>query len=223
MDYGNGHDMWEEVKEFYGKAWQQRIEPFALTEFIHAVQGFQPNDVREALRYIYRNQDRPFRPGIKKVKNTVSMILSEQRSQERSNIGEDYCKWCDNTVCFYVLMAIVGEDQLPEGFVYDPVKHKNMRKMYRHRNDFLIKPAAARKKGLHMEERSLWCDRCQEANHEAGFSPIAAIRPFVMAFEGFFDYKGEESRIGRILEDNPPRIKRANNPAVKKDIFDVSS
>lgn len=220
MDYDNGYDMWEEVSEFYEKAWQQRIEPFALAEFCHALTDYQAYDVREALRYIYRNQDRPFRPGIKKVRDTVQMIVAQQRQKEGVNDVDKYCKWCDNTVFFYVRMGIVTPDMLPEDFVYDPVKHKSMKRMYRHRDEFLVEPSVARRKGLHMEERSLWCDRCQEENHERGLSPIAAVRPFVRQFEGFFEYRGEEGRIRRILDDNPPRVRRAE---VKKEIFDVSS
>lgn len=221
MDYDNGYDMWEEVKEFYEKAWGQRIEPFALTEFMAAVSKFQAVDVRSALRYIYRNQDRPFRPGIKKVRDVVAVIQAEERQKSGFNEVEKYCKWCDNTVCFYVLMYIVTPDMLPEDFVFSPNTHKNMIPMYRHRNEFLIRPAAAIKKGMNPEERSLWCDRCQEANHERGFSPIAAIRPFVSRFEGFFDYRGEEGRIGRIFDDNPPRVRR--NEVKTTEIFDVSS
>lgn len=220
MDYNSGPDMWEEVSEFYEKAWQQRIEPFALAEFVHALHGYKPHDVREALRYIYRNQDRPFRPGIKKVKDTVGVIVAQEREREGGNEDEKYCKWCDNTKYFYVLMYIVTPDMLPEDFVYKPDKHKYMKRMYRYRDEFLVEPAVAKKKGLHMEERSLWCDRCQEANHEHGLSPIAAVRPFLSHFEGFFDYRGEEGRLGRILDDNPPRVRRAE---VKKEIFDVGS
>ena len=152
------------------------------------------------------------------------MCIRDRERSEQAQSGEDYCKWCDNTKYFYVLMGIVGPDELPEGFIFDPVKHKNMRKMYRNHDEYLVRPEAARKKGVFMQERSLWCDRCQEADHERGRSPIAALRSFVANFEGFFEYRGEERRIGRVLDDFPPRIKKNNNfTEVNKEIFDVSS
>ena len=135
MDYNSGPDMWEEVSEFYEKAWQQRIEPFALAEFVHALHGYKPHDVREALRYIYRNQDRPFRPGIKKVKDTVGVIVAQEREREGGNEDEKYCKWCDNTKYFYVDMYIVTAEDLPEGFVFNPERHKNMKRLYKNRDE----------------------------------------------------------------------------------------
>ena len=213
-----GYDMWEEVKEFYKKAWAQRIEPFALAEFMDAIAGFNAYDVVEGLRYIYRNQDRALRPSIKQVVHAVMTVKEERRRKTGEVDGGEYCKWCDNTKYFYVGLYIVTGGDLPEGFVWNPERHKNMKRLYRSREEYLVRPEAAKKKGVHRDERSLWCDRCQEENSEAGRAAVAAIRPFVTHCEGFYDcYKGTQGQLNRILDDDPPRIIR-DTPKIEATI-----
>ena len=206
-----GYSMWDEVKEFYKKAWAQRIEPFALAEFMDAMTGFNAHDVVQGLRHIYRNQDRALRPSIKQVLHAVMTVREEQKRKSGVIDKDSYCKWCDNTKYFYVGMYIVTSSDLPEGFVWNPERHTNMKRMYKHRDEFLVKPEAAKKKGVHRDERSLWCDRCQEDNFEAGRPKVAAIRPFATYCKGFYDcYEGTQRQLDRILDDDPPRIIRNN-------------
>ena len=205
-----GYDMWEEVKEFYKKAWAQRIEPFALAEFMDAMTGFNANDVVQGLRYIYRNQDRALRPSIKQVMHAVMTVREEQKRKSGVIEKDEYCKWCDNTKYFYVGMYIVTAEDLPEGFVWSPERHTNMKRMYKYRDEFLVKPEAAKKKGVFRDERSLWCDRCMEENFEAGRPNVAAIRPFVTYCSDFFDcFDATRSQLERICDDDPPRIRRS--------------
>lgn len=207
-----GYSMWDEVKEFYKKAWAQRIEPFALAEFMDAVASFNACDVRDGLRYIYRNQERALRPSIKQVAHAAMTIREENRRKGGKIAADEWCKWCDDTKIFFVTMYIATTKDLPQGFVFKPSAHKNMRKLYRSYGEYLVRPEAAKKKGLCPEERGLWCDRCQEEDFNAGRAPVSAIRPFVRNFRGFYEcYEGTESQLQRVLDENPPLIVRTGN------------
>ena len=105
-DVDNGYDMWEEVKEYYKKAWGQRIEPFALSEFMDAVSHLVAYDVKRALRRIYRTQERALRPSIKQVMGYYFEIRTEDRRKNHDRSAPKVCKHCHGgSISLYVYLV----------------------------------------------------------------------------------------------------------------------
>ena len=178
-DVDNGYDMWEEVKEYYKKAWGQRIEPFALSEFMDAVSHLVAYDVKRALRRIYRTQERSLRPSIKQVRGYYFEIRTEDRRKNHDRAAPKVCKHCHGgSISLYVYL--VPGSELPEDF-----KPNALMKEY-FGGHYIVKPEAAIKKGMDPKAANLWCNHCKIEDRQqeryAGFS----VRDFVPRFEGFY-------------------------------------
>lgn len=180
-DVDNGYSMWDDVKEFYSKAWSQRIEPFALTEFMSAVNHLVAYDVKRALRRIYRTQDRPLRPAISQVVARVYEIKAEDTFRSRSKAGpQRECKHCNGKKCMEARVFAVHRDDLPADF-----KPNKLMREYRS-GYFIVEPEAAKAKGMSSKAVRLWCDYCSEVNHKKDRYKGCSVKEFGSRYKGFF-------------------------------------
>ena len=199
----------KELRTFYSKAWSTRCDPVALTEFMRAMKNHPHKRVTKALREIFREQDRSVRPSIKQVFSKVYELGNRDRLIEADNLAGPSCAWCSGRQVYYVFIYPVSSSELPDNFIPTAAQKDIMKQ--KNKNWWLVKPAAAKKKGMNRHEERLWCHHCQVAGDKpSSYHALGnSVKEFISKFDDYIDWDrtGPRGIIDRLFESNPPHEK----------------